>query len=199
MTRVVFMDVGNVLVDFDLKRLLRGFLGNSSASSFQVIRFLRGTRLDERYEKGEVSTDEVFALAHERLGFQGDLERFKEAWNDIFQENAEGVALFRELKRRLPVYLLSNTNELHFEYLRKRFAFIREADGEVLSHEVKARKPEKAMYEAALARAGAAPGEAFYIDDIPAYVEAAGRLGIPGAVFKDGPSMRRYLAEAGLL
>ncbi len=53
----------------------------------------------------------------------------------------------------------------------------------ILSYEVKARKPDKAIFDAALELGDAKPEESFYIDDIPEYVDAAKSYGIHSHAF----------------
>ena len=45
-----------------------------------------------------------------------------ELWTEIFDPLDDMEAVAARLARRYPLYLLSNTNELHFEYIRENFA-----------------------------------------------------------------------------
>ena len=51
-----------------------------------------------------------------------------------------------------PLFLLSNTNELHFTYILERYPIVRIMDELILSFEVGAKKPKKRMYEAIFER-----------------------------------------------
>jgi FMN phosphatase YigB (HAD superfamily) len=68
----------------------------------------------------------------------------------------------------------------------------------VLSYEVKAMKPRPEIYRAAVECAGCRPGECFYTDDIPAYVEAARSLGIDAVQFESAAQTERELAARGI-
>ncbi len=60
-------------------------------------------------------------LAIRAIGFQGDEQEFIAIFNSIFQfESADGTDAFCSLKRRFPLYLLSNTSELHLAYLHTK-------------------------------------------------------------------------------
>jgi HAD superfamily hydrolase (TIGR01509 family) len=58
-------------------------------------------------------------------------------------------------------------------------------------------KPDPAIFEAALSMAGAAPGEALYIDDSPRNVAVAQAMGIRSSVFRGHASMRAFLQSPG--
>lgn len=60
-------------------------------------------------------------------------------------------------------------------------------------------KPNPAIYHLALDRFGLAPGEAVFVDDVPANAEAASAVGIRGIVFTGAEPLRRELEGLGLL
>lgn len=71
------------------------------------------------------------------------------------------------------VYLLSNYGERNFAYAREHFTFVPEADGQVISYEVKHIKPEKEIYEALIQKYGIHPEEAVFLDDSAANLKGA--------------------------
>ena len=78
---------------------------------------------------------------------------------------------------RYPLYLLSNTNDLHVEYMFRQYpVFQRFTDG-VYSHVVRCFKPDRAIYEVAQRQFAVVPHETVFIDDLPANVATARALG----------------------
>jgi len=61
-----------------------------------------------------------------------------------------------------------------------------------------ASKPNPVLYAAALKASKAKAGEAVYIDDIPAYVEAARNLGMSGIHYQSPESLKAELAALGV-
>ena len=59
-------------------------------------------------------------------------------------------------------------------------------------------KPEPAIFEAALAAVRCRPAEAFYTDDIAAYVEAGRSHGLDAEVFTTATALRAHLAVRGI-
>ena len=69
----------------------------------------------------------------------------------------------------------------------------------IVSGDEKLIKPDPAIYDLALKRFGLAPGEAVFIDDVPANADAATQAGIQGIVFTGAESLRIELVALGLL
>lgn len=69
----------------------------------------------------------------------------------------------------------------------------------IVSGDEKLIKPDPAIYALALERFGLAPGDAVFIDDVPANAEAATQAGIQGILFTDAESLRAELVGLGLL
>jgi len=82
------------------------------------------------------------------------------------------------LKPRYTLGLLSNAWDNARVLLSQRFDFLDRFDVSIFSYEVKARKPDPAIYHAMLERVGAAPGEALFIDDVQENVAGAMAVGM---------------------
>ena len=197
--RVLFFDIGNVLVRFDLAGLLKDFAWAAGSSPWRVARLVWSRRLIDDVERGKLTGAGLHAAVREQTGYAGDLDDFRRLWCGRFRLDERGAALFRRLARKRPVYLLSNTNALHWEHIRKRYAFAREGAGAVLSFEVGARKPERAIYAAACAAAGAAPEDCLFIDDLAANVAGAKAAGLRALLFKTPARLEKDLAGLGVL
>lgn len=100
---------------------------------------------------------------------------------------------------RYRLLLLSNTNAIHFEMLRREYPLLRHFHGMVLSHEVHLVKPQPAIFEAAVRLAGCSPEECFYTDDVPEFVDAARTLGIDSEQFRGVEKLERELASRGIV
>lgn len=87
------------------------------------------------------------------------------------------------LKPRYTLGLLSNAWDNARTLLSQRFNFLDRFDVSIFSYEVKARKPDPAIYHAMLERVGAAPGEALFIDDVQENVAGAQAVGMRALQF----------------
>lgn len=197
--KAVFFDIGDVLVRFDLPGLLKDFAWGPGSSPWRVARMVWSRRLVDDVERGRIDGTQLHEAVQEETGYEGDFEAFSRVWNGHFKLDPAVSTLFRRAAKRRPAYLLSNTNPLHWEHLKRRYAFPREAAGAVLSHEVGARKPERAIYDAAVRLAGCAAGECVFFDDLADNVAGAKAAGLRAFRFKDAARLEKDLTSLGLL
>lgn len=197
--KAVYFDIGNVLLHFNARRIARDLAWAVGRHPLKVARFLWSSELGVRIEKGELGPRELYRLFCDELDYEGDYAAFKKLWCDHFILDRKAAALLKTLSRRMPVYLLSNTNVLHYEFIRRRYAFPRHARGAVLSYRLGLRKPEPAIYRAALRLGRVKPGEAVFIDDLEVNVAAARAQGWTGLRYRGADGLRRDLQELGLL
>ena len=123
---------------------------------------------------------------------------FAEIWCDIFAEQREVTGLLDEIGRHADLVLLSNTDPLHFDYIRRYYDFLAKFGRLVLSYEVGHAKPARQIYQRALDLC--APGSRLiYFDDVPEYVAAARACGLPAEQFVDAGRLRRDLEQFGVL
>ncbi|MBI4060500.1 MAG: HAD family phosphatase [Elusimicrobia bacterium] len=196
--KAVFFDIGNVLLRYSNKRILRKFAWAVGRHPVTVARHIWRGRLVDRIERGEVSGAEIHGLFVSELGYKGDFARFKRLWCDHFTLDPGSFAILKRLSRRMPTYLLSNTNALHIEHIRERYAFPSLVRGAILSHELRLRKPQREIYEAALALSGTAPGETVFIDDLEENCAGARKAGLHAIRYRGAKDLKRRLAALGL-
>ncbi len=184
--RTVFYDIGNVLFHFDFTKALRRFSSNTGLKPDELQEIFDGSGLPELYEKGRCTSSQFYRKVLSLTGIRMGYRDFCKAFCAIFTENHRETARMRRLKRRCRVFLLSNTNELHYEHLQSSYPALRHVDGAVLSYRVGARKPEPEIFLAAMKIAGARPETCLFIDDIEENVEAARALGIRAIRYQAG-------------
>ena len=111
-------------------------------------------------------------------GFYGDLQEFGEFFADIFTPIVPMIELHAELRLRgCKTYILSNTNDLAIEHVRRDYPFFKNFDGYIFSYEVGAMKPDAKIYEALENLTGKSGAEIIYIDDRLENVEAGSARG----------------------
>lgn len=167
-------DIGNVLVTFDFSRAAAALSALGADLSDRVALEL----LAARYERGEVGREEFLARLRVLLRHTADDGAVARAWQEIFEPNRPMWELVGKLHASYPLYLLSNTNCLHHEYLLREYAiFGKFADG-VFSYRAKLAKPGREIFETAIRQFGIDPQATIYLDDLAANVEAARGTGL---------------------
>jgi HAD superfamily hydrolase (TIGR01509 family) len=178
MNAVMVFDLGKVLVDFDYSIAARKIAARCTKPPENLHAFLGSSPLLVEYESGRLTRGQFFAAVRDAVGFRGDLVEFGKFFAEIFSPIEPMIALHAELRRRgLPTYIFSNTNDLAIEHVRRDFPFFKNFDGYILSHEVKAMKPDVKIYEAMEKMSGKRGAEIIYIDDRLENVEAGSARG----------------------
>jgi putative hydrolase of the HAD superfamily len=176
MIRAVIFDIGNVLLAFDFNRALnriqplceRPITGDHQ---------LTCDAIKNEYERGFMDRAEFLRQIYAEIGYHGTDAEFVNAWEEIFTENTPMIELVCALHGRLPIYLLSNTSDLHIDYVFRAYPFFHLFDDAVYSYRAGCMKPERKIYEIAIEQLGVKPEETVFIDDLPKNVEAALELG----------------------
>jgi putative hydrolase of the HAD superfamily len=196
------VDLGNVLINFNHWIAANKFAKFSSRNLDDIYNLLFDSPFTSSFEVGAIKPEAFFLAMKEELGMSIDYNRFLPIWNEIFfltSDNVQVYQLVRTLKERFKVIMISNINQLHFEYLKENFRIFDPFDKIILSYEVGVRKPHPKIYTVALDQCAVSNHEAFYIDDRLDLVEAASRLGIRGVQFKSFELLKRNLEDERVL
>jgi len=151
-------------------------------------------------ERGQITLREYHAAVFKDPGDHNTLpySHFERIWLGVLKEETPVTGLLPALKKQAAVWLLSNSNHAHMDYVRAHYPFMALADGVISSHEVGCRKPDREIYQLALGRADIPAGQALFIDDKPENVAAARELGIRAHQYTDLPGLVGFLGEHGL-
>lgn len=196
--QAVFLDLGNVLAFHDDAVLFRRMSQWGGAQPADIR--TRMLALWDPINRGRLTGQELRRAICRAAGTDRvmEAEPFFELWNCHFRIHHDVLPMVEALLDQVKVLLLSNTNSLHWQFIRPQVRQFERFAGFVVSHELGCAKPDAEIFRTALARAGAAPEQAAYFDDLQSFVDAACTLGIHGRVFTDAPTFRRQLAELGL-
>jgi len=199
--QAVLCDLGGVVIRIDPARIRSRWAARSSLPASEVHAAYPDAAY-EAFERDELSVGEYLAHVRERLQLQGDDEELAADFNDLYLGADAAVVdlLWRLRHRGVRLVALTNTNRLHHRAWSRRFG----AELEVFetihcSHDLRARKPERAAFERVLDADGLTPSATVFVDDLPANVEAARALGLQGLVFTGAAALERDLARLGLL
>jgi glucose-1-phosphatase len=199
MLKTLIFDLGKVIVPFDFERGYQAMAERSGLDATDVRKRIAATQCVLPYETGQLETAEFVRTINRALGQNFTVDEFQELWSIIFlPETLLPEELFVTLKERYRLVLLSNTNDLHFNFIQKRYRLLRHLDEYVLSYKAKAAKPDHRIYQAAIRAAQCRPEECFFTDDIPEYVAGAQAAGIKAVQFQGYEPLLVSLREHGV-
>ena len=215
--RFVYFDLGNVLVRFSVHRMLRQLAELTQKTEADLQELLFDEQRYRGYELGETTTEEFLNMIRESLDAKPSDDAIIHAINDIFWPNDPIISIARKLNTfNVPRGILSNTNELHWNYVDVAFPFVSEyfPNHRIASCAVHALKPFPEIDQIALDEARTEvpdlqPGDVLFIDDLEANVVAAKEFGFQTIHYVDFdqfladykktglPLPSRYLDDAG--
>jgi glucose-1-phosphatase len=197
-TAITF-DLGNVLIRVDHLRFCRRLAALTALSPREVYAQVFESSLEPGYDTGLITSREFYQRVTEHFGVALPYSRFCDLWCDLF-DPMEGMAeLVEHLASSFPLFLLSNTNSLHFDYITERFRdLLQPFRAFILSYEAGSRKPEPAIYQALIRRTGRPPREILFVDDKASFVEAARGQGLTACQFRSPQELQLELARRRL-
>lgn len=194
-------DMGHVFVDFSWDEVCAGFMAKkpelTEADVADCMSYL--SRLG--YELGKISTEDFVAELNRKLGLSLSIDEFRDIWNLSFSENSEMADLLQSLSRKIPLYLISNTNEEHWRYLQSTYDVARHFQELILSFEVGHSKSEDDSYIflEITRRSGLEPKNILLVDDtVKPNIEVAGSLGFQVHSFTNIELLKKDLNRRGM-
>jgi len=180
MIKNLIFDFGDVFINLDKKgamdNALELFKLDTLSEEIHAINML--------YEQGLISTDEFLEFYLDNFP---DLERdaILQAWNCILKDfPPHRLNFLKQLaaEQKYRLILLSNTNELHINWIKDNVEFFEEFkhlfDLFYLSHEIQLRKPNSTIFDFVIHQNNLKAEESLFIDDTEENIVAAAKLGI---------------------
>ena len=205
MIKLFVFDLGNVILPFEHRQIAVKLHEKSTKKEaftpeqlFDVMFDLQNGLINP-YEEGLMSSAEFLSNLKRQFRLDIDMNAFSNIWNPIFRDDPEvNKVIFYLKEKRYPLFLLSNTNELHFSYIMENYPIVHWFDEWLLSFEVGAKKPKQRIYDAIFEKMDVKPNEVFYVDDISKYVETAQQLGLNGVVFRSAAQLWDFIQKNGI-
>ena len=183
--RNIVFDLGGVLVDLDFKAAINGLQKAGFANVKEQLQAFDRNGIFQKFELGEMTAEEFRTAIRENSTVELTDEEVDALWNAMLLEvPREKLELILHLRGKYMVYLLSNTNSIHWDYVCKNafnyrgFRVNDYFEETFLSYEMHLAKPDKAIFEKVLEEANLLPEETLFIDDSEANCKAASELGI---------------------
>ena len=144
-------------------------------------------------EKGLITPAEFRNGVREMIGKVVSDKQIDAAWNSFLVDiPTQKLDLLLKLREKYVVYLLSNTNQIHWEWTcahlfpYRTFKVEDYFEKTYLSFEMKMAKPEPEIFKAIIEDAGIEPKETLFIDDSEMNCKTAQNLGISTYTAKAG-------------
>jgi glucose-1-phosphatase len=197
--RLIVSDFGGVICTFDYRIFCERLAPRIARSAEEIYALVYGGDLQAQFERGRLTGAEYHRRVMDLLGADVPYEEFFPMYGNIFTEIPATCEMFRRLHGHYPLYLLSDTNEIHFGYVKDAVEVLRVFDEFILSFEVGAMKPDPPIFLEALRRSGLPAEACVFIDDRPGNVEGARRVGMRALQFSSPEQCAADLVRLGVV
>lgn len=180
MMKTIVFDLGGVFIDLNVPRCVANFTRLMGAENVRnilgiddegegVVAVSAATKqLMHDYEYGNISTDDFLATLQEYCYPGTTIAQIREAWLSMLdglpQWKLDYVAELRQ--KGYKTYLLSNSNEMHWDPIFEQFQLERYFDKIYASHHLHMAKPNKEMFDYVAQDAQIDSAHTIYVDDL---------------------------------
>ncbi len=184
----IIFDLGGVIFNLRHANTIEAFSRLSGLDQSQLVTRFSQSPLFDRYEMGGVSSQEFRDGIRSLLEINCSDREIDEAWNAMLLGiPEERVDLLKTLRTQKPIFLLSNTNEIHRTAIEGIFANSYGQEFENLSalfeqayfsYLMSDRKPNPSIFQRIIDEQNLDPSRTLFIDDTADYIEGAKKTGL---------------------
>ena len=189
----LLFDLGGVIVDLDYNKTIEAFEAIGLEDAEHLYNQFNQSKIFDEFEIGSISREEFMGLLQEKIPQKVSQSKIKEAWNAmILGFEKSKLEQIKRYSEKIPCYLLSNTNEIHLEYIQTLLQEVPFKNLELLftkcyySHIIGKRKPHRETFEWVLNDMGSSPEEVLFIEDSPQHIRGAEKAKIKTLHFTNG-------------
>ncbi|MBL7137281.1 MAG: HAD family phosphatase [Bacteroidales bacterium] len=192
--RNIIFDFGGVICNIDISRTEKAFV------ALGIRQFDKEYSVTERdnffgsFETGKITPQQfrdTMARYFDRPVTGNEIDV---AWNALLQDiPASRISLLRNLTNHYRLFLLSNTNEIHYTQYLKDLQIVHGITGfeelfkkAYFSHQIGLRKPFREVFDFVATDAGLTRNETLFIDDSIEHVKGALKAGMKAYHLKPG-------------
>ena len=177
----IILDMGNVLLEWNKDKILQG-VSDTKEEYLILDKAIFQSGLWERLDLGTMTREELVLKVVLMIGrtYQKKVEEVIWNWSSYIDIYTEVFPVLSELKKKgHRIFVLSNTSKVFYDLLEEQLSPLKELlDGFVLSCDIKAIKPDLAMFNEILDQDQLEPRKCVFLDDIEDNTMAAEKMGI---------------------
>ena len=182
MIRNIIFDVGNVILNFNIKEVLESFTDDKDEQKFILENIINSPEWlkNALIDTGYISREDAIEIVKDRTNHCNDklIIDFWNNYNNFAKVDKNVLKMIKSLKdKNYKIFLLSNINPYTHESIKKSGIF-EIIDGYVFSYQEHKVKPYISIYKTLLERYSLIPSESVFIDDNIENIRTGNSLGI---------------------
>ena len=193
MVRNIIFDLGNVILSIDTKLSEIEFARFGLTNFKRLYTLASQEEIFDRLEIGKISPDEFYQEFRQITKVNLPDRIIKNCWNALILDfRKDTIELLQKLRVKYRTFLLSNTNEIHYDFYTEKLKNDFNIDGleelmekAFFSHKIGMKKPHREVFDFVISEADLVPDETLFIDDNKENVAEAKKLGIHTILLRD--------------
>jgi putative hydrolase of the HAD superfamily len=194
----IIFDLGGVIINLDYQLTIDAFKNLGLANFDEMYTQAKQSNLFDDFETGKISSQHFINSLLPYLPDGVSANKVVHAWNAMILDfPKERLDLLDKLKSNYRIFLLSNTNDIHLQAVKRSLANTTDRKLEsyfekvYLSHEVKLRKPHKEIFELVCNEQNLDPSRTLFIDDTIGHIDGSIKIGLKGIHLKGDNSIEK--------
>lgn len=183
----IIFDLGGVILNLNYNLTVEAFKNLGRENFEKLYTQSHQDQLFDQFETGAITADEFRRYMKAFFDFPVTDQAIDQAWNAMLLDLPKArIELLQELKNQYPIFLFSNTNEIHLKAFKK---IISDQHGNpnllesvfhqtYFSHIAGKRKPNADAFLQVIEDHDLTPERTLFIDDSIQHIEGAKKLGI---------------------
>jgi putative hydrolase of the HAD superfamily len=187
----IIFDLGNVLIDVDFEVFYQklGYVPDAAE-------LIKAKQVISKFEAGQIAVEDFIEELNSHWNLQLSVDEFKQIWTNLFTVNQQMIDLAAALNQKYSLFILSNTDEIHFPYIWNNFPELHFfQDRLLLSYQLGTVKPNPQIYQIACQKYHLNPKTSIFIDDKAENIISACELGFRGIIHKNYRETKQKLDE----
>jgi epoxide hydrolase-like predicted phosphatase len=200
----IIFDLGGVILDLSVDHTLQSFSDLSGRTKNEVEKIFHSTPEFLVYEKGGMTDNEFRDVVRQVYKINAPDSALDKSWNAMLRAMPlDKLSLLDKLKTKYNVFLLSNTNNIHLDYINNVMMPAVSGDRVLddyfhhayYSHLMFMRKPDAEIFERVMNDNDLKPSETLFLDDNASNVAGAASVGIQTVHVTSPNLMLEYFNE----
>lgn len=202
----IIFDFGGVIIDIHHKRVENAFKDLGVVNFEELFSQAVQSDLFRNFETGNIPPEQFRNELRELCGLDMNDIIIDKTWNAIIGiYPPHRIQLLKLLSQNYRLFLLSNTNQIHYDHYIPKFEkefgfdFFSLFERTYWSFKIGMRKPNLNAYDFVLEDSNLEASETLFIDDSPQNIEPAEKLGITCLLLKNGADINSLFCNGILL
>ncbi len=196
--KAIIFDIGNVLVLIKIQDILKQLLKYSAITKKRDILIENHDQLTAfvDYGTGKINSHEFYKKTCEHLKLSGiGYDKFRKIWNSSFEPNKKVEKIVKELAKDYHLVVASDTNRMHFDYLKENYKILECFDQNFLSFREKVFKKDKKFFRKMIETLKIKPSQCVFIDDRDLHIKNAKFYRLNTVQYKNPTQLKRELSS----